>query len=328
MNANTKPRIELISGQDNAPVNAVNFKTALIGQPEVVKKLEFYVASHSPETPIPTMLFTGSEGLGKTLTAHLLADALGRRIVEINCGGIDDRERLFNDIFLTQVHGNSPVTLLLDEAHKMPSDVATELLTITAPNNDFINVIDYKITSIEFDMRKFNIILATTDANRLLRPLVNRCEEIYFNLYSHSDLMKILKLYLGDCDIKVPESVEKNIGYACRGRARTAFLLAQNVKRYCAINNTKCLSADGWNALSDVFGIHPLGLNTKEIKLMTTLRRYDYLSCANLAIKMGVTEDNIKDEWEQRPKELGLIQSTSKGRGLTVDGLQYLEENT
>jgi len=328
MNANTKPKIELISGQDNAPINAVDFETALIGQPEVAKKLNFFVASHSPNTPIPTMLFAGSQGLGKTFTSHLLADALGRRIVEINCGGIEDREHLFNDIFLTQVHGNSPVTLLLDEAHKLPSDVATELLTITNPNDDFINVIDYKNINIEFDMRKFNIILATTDANRLLRPLVNRCEEVYFNLYSHSDLIKILKMYLGDCDIKVPKLVEKNIGYACRGRARTAFLLAQNIKRHCAINNSKHLLADDWESLSNIFGIHPLGLNNKEIKLLNMLRRYEYLSCANLAIKLGVTEDNIKDEWEQRPKELGLIQSTSKGRNLTIDGLDYLEEIT
>jgi Holliday junction resolvasome RuvABC ATP-dependent DNA helicase subunit len=173
-------------------------------------------------------------------------------------------------------------------------------------------------------MKKINVIFATTDANRLLRPLVNRCEEIYFNLYKHSDLIRILKLYLGQCTIDVPNATEMDIGYACRGRARTAFLLAQNIRRQCKIDSTKILTNDAWMNLAGVFGIHPLGLNSKEVKLMSVLNKHGVLSCANLAIKLGVTEDNIKDEWEMRPKELGLVESTSKGRGLTESGKEYL----
>ena len=330
---NTKPRIELIDDADMIPENTVDFNKRLIGQPEVAMKLMFFVESHSKETPIPTMLFSGSQGLGKTFTSHMVAEALGRKMIEINCGGLSDREQLFDDILLTQVHGDVPVTLLFDEAHKMPREVATELLTMTNPNDDFCNVVDYKNCDIVFDMKKINIILATTDANMLLRPLVNRCEEIYFNLYSHSDLQEILEMYLGDCSIKASKSTMTNIGYACRGRARTAFLLAQNIKRFCHREymktldvKSKTLKDEGWQALSKIFGIHPLGLNNKEIKLLKTIKEFNTLSCSNLAIKLGVTEDNIKDEWEQRPKELGLIKSTSKGRSLTNEGIKYMEK--
>ena len=325
---NKKASIDLITGWDNEVKNPIDFKTSLIGQPEVARKLNFFVASHSPETPIPTMLFSGSQGLGKTYTSNMVSKAMGREIVEVNCGGLDDRNQLFDDILLTKVHGWSPVTLLFDEAHKLSREVATELLTITNPNDNFCNTVDYKNFNIVFDMSKINIIFATTDANRLLRPLVNRCEEIYFNLYSHTDLLKILNLYLDDCRIKVSRKVAIDIGYACRGRARTAFLLAQNIRRYCKINNTNVMTSKGWLELSQVFGIHPLGLNNKEIKLMKILHggACDFLSCGNLAIKLGVTEDNVKDEWEQRPKELGLVQSTSKGRSLTGEGVEYLKD--
>jgi Holliday junction resolvasome RuvABC ATP-dependent DNA helicase subunit len=92
----------------------LNFEEALIGQPEVAKKLNFFVASDTPSTPIPTMLFSGSQGLGKTFTSHMVAKALDRKIVEVNCGGLTEREQLYNDILLNRVNGYEHVTLLFD----------------------------------------------------------------------------------------------------------------------------------------------------------------------------------------------------------------------
>ena len=48
------------------------FKT-VIGQPEACKKLGFFIDSHSEATPFPTMLFSGSQGLGKSYMAKKVA---------------------------------------------------------------------------------------------------------------------------------------------------------------------------------------------------------------------------------------------------------------
>lgn len=317
-------RIDLIKNLNSKKANPINFENSLIGQPEIATKLNFFVGSNGSNIPFPTMLFSGSQGLGKTFTAYMVAKALGRKIVEVNCGSLKDRSNLYDDVLLNRVCGHDPVTLLFDEAHKIPEVVATELLSLTNPNDSFCNEVDYKNSTIVFDMNKINIIFATTDANRLLRPLVNRCEEIYFNLYTHVDLMKILKLYLVDCKIKVPNKVSTEIGYACRGRARTAFLLAQNIRRYCNIHHVNVLDEKGWVEFTNIFGVFPLGLNNKEIKLMKILDKSNVLSCSNLAVRLGVTEENIKDEWEQRPKELELVQNSSRGRSLTRHGKEYL----
>lgn len=318
--------ITLITGDANYQPSTVKFSKSLIGQTDVSRKLDFFTASNGNDTPFPTMLFSGSQGLGKTFTSHIVAKALNRKLVEVNCGDLDEPEQFYEDIILRQVQGTQPVTILLDEAHKMSKKVGTELLTITNPNGDFSNSVVYKDFNLVFDMRKINVILATTDANMLLRPLVNRCEEIYFSLYKHSDLLRILKLYLNGCRIDVSRDIKERIGYACRGRARTAFLLAQNIRRQCKIHDVKVLTNETWEDLANTFGIHALGLNNREVRLLKLLAKEGVLSCSSLAVKLGVTEDNIKDEWEQRPKELGLVETTSKGRSLTQNGEKYLDD--
>ena len=42
----------------------------VIGQEEAKRKLSFFAKSHCKETPFPTLLFTGSQGLGKTFMSQ------------------------------------------------------------------------------------------------------------------------------------------------------------------------------------------------------------------------------------------------------------------
>jgi len=119
--------------------NAVNNKSleelfsGVIGQEEAIKKLAFFVQSDSKTTPFPTMLFTGSQGLGKSYLASKTTKALVRRFVEVNCGTIQKAKQFIEEILLGRVLGETPVTLFLDEAHKLSSEVAVLLLSFLNP---------------------------------------------------------------------------------------------------------------------------------------------------------------------------------------------------
>ena len=130
----------LISGSGITTVDASVFDT-MIGQEEARKKLKFYVQSHSPHTPFPTLLFSGSQGLGKTHMAEKVAEALGRDYIEVNCGSVTTARDLIKGVLLNKVAGERPKTILLDEAHRLSSEVTTELLTILNPNKDHTNTI-------------------------------------------------------------------------------------------------------------------------------------------------------------------------------------------
>jgi len=294
----------------------------IIGQDEVCRKLEFFIASHSNEVPLPTMLFNGSKGLGKSYTASKVAEATGRELIEVNCESIQTEKEFIEGVLFDQVAGLNPKTLLLDESHRLTKAVANVLLTFLNPNVTNRNLYNYNGWAIEYDFSKINIIFATTDAHLMIGPLLSRCEDIYFHLYSDDELFDIIQLYLPTIRIRCGKS---ELAAACRGRARNAFKLSQHILRYCSMNGTRAFNAKGWKSIKDVFTIYPLGLNSQEIILLRLLKNYSPLSCRNIAVRMGVNEQNVEGELEIRPRELGLIENTSRGRLLTPEGLKYIE---
>jgi Holliday junction resolvasome RuvABC ATP-dependent DNA helicase subunit len=155
----------------------------------------------------------------------------------------------------------------------------------------------------------------------MFKPLLNRCEEINFKRYTEEELFAILKLYL--LDMKITANKDE-VAEACRGRGRDAFKLSQNIKRYTTMKKTRTLDDESWDAIKDLMGIWPKGLHNKEVDFMKILLACAPISSRNLAIKMGLNINNIEDELEIRPRELGMIESTSKGRQLTEFGKAYL----
>lgn len=313
--------IHLIPKTHAEYVKDVGVFDTVIGQSEVCKKLSFFTKSHSDTTPLPTLLFTGSQGLGKTYMANKVAMSMGRELVEINCGSMVSAKDFVDKILVGKVMGETPKTILLDEAHKLSNEITTLLLTLLNPNVNNTNLLSYNGNMIEYDFSRINTILATTDAYRVFKPLVNRCVEIYFQLYSNEDLCNILQLYLPnitiDCD-------REDLSYACRGRARDAYLLSQNIKRYCRMNNITLFSNEHWKKVKEIFGIHDFGLTTQEVRLMQEVSNSSPISSSNLAIKMGVSVANVESELEVRLRELNLLDNTSRGRVLTQKGETYL----
>jgi len=313
--------VTLVSEEGKNGVADSSVFDKIIGQEEASRKLSFYIKSHSTETPFPTLLFTGSQGLGKTYFAQKVANSLGRKLVEINCGSLEKRKDFIEGVLFEKVLGNECITLLLDESHKLPTPITTLLLSLLNPTESYCNKLTYKNWVIEYDFSKINVIFATTDAHSMFRPLVNRCEEVYFNIYSNQELYKMLKFYLPDVSIKCNQ---KDLSYACRGRGRDAFVLSQNIKRYCIMNHTKVLTEEGWKELKSIFSIHLKGLNAQELGLLRVLEDSSPISCNNIAVRMGVNPQNVESELEIRPRELGLIESGTRGRSLTEDGEIYL----
>ena len=155
------------------------------------------------------------------------------------------------------------------------------------------------------------------------KALLNRLEEGYFTTYNNKDIFKMLRYYLPGIKLTCDEN---DIAYACRGRARDAVKLSQKIRMYCSGHNTNVFNANGWKQVKETFGICSYGLNTKEVDLMKILAKDAPLSSASIASKMGVNVFNIEDEIETRPRELGFIENSCKGRCLTDKGVEYLKK--
>lgn len=317
-----KANVQLINDDSNK--KDLNALQGVIGQKSAINKLQFFVKSHTEAYPVPTLLFTGSHGLGKTFLAKKMAKAMGRRLIEINCGILQTEKDLIENILINEVTGDSCVTLFFDESHKLNNEITTILLSLLNPSSTNQNILNYKNLGIIFDLSKINVIFATTDAHKMFGPLKNRCQEIYFNSYGKDDLIAILKLYCSNIDFRCDLD---DLSNACRGRARNAFVLAQNINRYFVQFGEKnhILNQEDWIAIKDIFEIYAQGLNKQEIDLLKIIYEYKTISATNIALTMMVNVDNIESEIEIRPRELGLIKSTTRGRALTEKGMEYIE---
>jgi Holliday junction DNA helicase RuvB len=297
----------------------LSYFNGFIGQASAIKKLMFFAQSNSLDTPFPTLLFTGSHGLGKTFLAEMVAKTLGRKFISVNCGSLKRKDDFISDVVCRI---NSPTTIFLDESHNLSRDITTVLLTLLNPTNNHVNSFRHKGVEILYDLRLINIIFATTDAHAMFKPLRNRCFPIYFSPYGQEELIEILNHYLDgiaiDCDLD-------DISEACRSRARDAFLLSQNIKRYISFSDVKAIGEKEWNDIKDTFEIYPRGLNKEEVNLLTIIRDSGPISCANLALRLMVNEENIKSELEVRLRELGMIENTTKGRVITDEGLDFFK---
>lgn len=315
-------KIPVINGEQQL-VNNPSVLERIIGQKEAKNKLAFFIKSSSVKNCMPTLLFSGSQGLGKTYTAYKVAEALGRELIDVNCRTIITANDFMEKVIFSRVCGTTTKTILMDEAQQLSDEVSTILLTLLNPSTSHVNHINYKSGQLEWDLNKINVIFATTDAYRLPRALVNRCTEIYFKLYSNEELFRILKSYTGNVTLGV--SLQKELAYACRGRARDAFILSDYINRYCAMYNVNVFGKDGWAEVKDVMGLCPCGLKSQEVALLRVVEDNSPISLNNLAIKMGVNTFNIEDEIEPRVRELGFIESGTRGRVLTNEGKKYLE---
>ena len=315
--------VPLIKDTNSPPVN-LDFFNKVIGQEEVVSKIRFYISSHSDTTPFPTMLYTGSQGLGKNYISTKVSKALGRELLEINCSSLDG-DKFIEDIVLGRILGDRSKTILFDEAHKIPINVSTILLSFLNPNSAHFNLVPYKNIQIKWDLSKMNTIFATTEAHKMTTPLKDRCEEIYFKPYTNKEVFDILDFYLEEEKINISCDKEE-LAWACRNRARDSFLMSDNIKRFCRINGTKNFNEESWSSFRKIFNIYPYGLKSQEVTYLKMLAEYPSLSCKGLAIKMGLNEENIESEIEIRLREINFIDNSSKGRFLTQKGKDYLEK--
>lgn len=296
----------------------------IVGQEDLKKQLRFFIQSVSPTTPFPTLLLTGSKGLGKTYTSSKIAKSLGRRLVEVNCGSIKETSLFIENVLIGQVLGQENVTLLLDESHELSFEITNFLLSLLNPSNkDGKFIFRHNEYEIEYDMNKINVIFATTDAYMMFSPLVNRCREMYFNPYTVDEINLILKAYSKGIKISTKDP---DLAHACRRRARNAFSIAQDILRHCNMTQTKVFDDAGWNSLKNIFSIYPLGLRSQEIRMLKVLAMSSPISLKNLAVTLGVNKENIEDEISVWPRELGFIESGSRGSFISEEGKKYLAD--
>jgi Holliday junction resolvasome RuvABC ATP-dependent DNA helicase subunit len=244
-------------------------------------------------------------------------------MLTINCSTLKNVRQFIEDIVLQYVR-DQHITLFFDEVHEMPVPIQTCLLTVLNPNKHNMNTLRFEDYHIEFDFSKISFIFATTDPQRVITPLKDRCRMIHMEEYQYDELGEIVKN--NSEDLEFDEETLRDIASVCRGNARNATLMAKdNILQFARRHNVSYIDMSIWNRIKGVLGILPLGLENTELQILKVLKERNICSLTNISAVTGLSSQALRAEFELYPLKHNLMEIAQGGRRLTKQGREYLE---
>lgn len=300
---------------------------SLIGQQNIKSKLQFAIETKEAKRPLPHFLFTASYGFGKTRFIREFAKTITNggttgKYVEINSANIKSVSWFVEKVYMPYLQDRDNVTVLCDEAHELPKSVQTWLLTVLNTEKSHIRRVVYDDSEIEFDFLRTSIHFATTDANKLSKPLKSRMEIMTFSAYSAEDLQEIVKLNVPEIDFQ--ENVLVDIVASIKPYPRAAEIIARKISDFCAIKGRKEFdSADFFN-LSSMADIKQFGLDNVEVGILKLLDERGPMTLTEISACLSIPANALRQDHEHHLLKNGFLRLVGK-REITPKGKEAVK---
>jgi len=297
----------------------------IVGQEKTKAKLNFLLDGYKQTKIMPHLLFVAPRGCGKTLIAQETAKIMNRgRTILINCSTIKNVKSFFNQIMLPYVY-NRDCAIIFDEASELPRDVTMALLTILNPNQNNSNEFSFEDGTYTFRFNLNSFIFCTTEAQKIFHALLDRLYRIDMQDYSFVELGNIIKNNLKLNRLSINDKIIEDVSSVCRGNARQAQAMANQISSYLKSKKYNELTSEGWNEIKNKLSIYPLGLSEIELNVIKILKDHGEVRLTNLSAKTNLTKDMLQKNVELYLVRNSLIEIRPTGRALTKKGHEYHE---
>lgn len=266
------------------------------------------------------LLESGMPGVGKTTMARIIANEMGATLKEIvppfkpedvrfACEDLTDGDVLFID----EVHK-------LSDKNKAGAEILLKLLEEGT----------VQIEGETYNLPDVTIIAATTDADRLPEPVLDRFKiRPHFERYSLEHMEEITAVFAGRHEVTFSEDLVKTIARASRFTPRVIEGFIMAARDLEAVEDREPTPEE----LLEFEGVTPDGLSPKHQAYLAALLEQKRSVKGEVRCEAGETLlCNLLREMrpgvqriERYLMELGLVERTNSGRKLTREGIARAE---
>jgi holliday junction DNA helicase RuvB len=297
-----------------------------VGQREVVRPLSIALeAARRRGEPLDHVLLHGPPGLGKTTLAHIIREEMGGDI-QITSGPALKRP---GDLMGLLSNLRQADVFFIDEIHRL--DASVEEYLYPAMEDFTVDLVLDKGANarmLNFKLRQFTLVGATTMTGLLSGPLRGRFGLTYHLDYYHpDDLQTIVLRSAGILEVPIEEDGASEIARRSRGTPRIANRLLKRVRDFAQVEGNGVITREAADAALRLEGIDHLGLDRLDRELLRVIiETYQGgpVGVEALAATLNEEQSTLVEVVEPYLLKIGFLARTPSGRRATHHAYQHL----
>ncbi len=321
-NEELNPYLNDISEYSLRPTHLKDF----IGQGNVKENLKIFIESAKKRhIAMDHVLFFGPPGLGKTTLSQIVSKELGVNF-KATSGPILAKA---GDLAALLTNLKEHDVLFIDEIHRINHLVEEVLYPAMEDFQLDLMIGDGPAArSVRIDLPHFTLIGATTRSGMISSPLRDRFGiQLRLEFYNKEELKIIIAKNAEILGISIADNGSDEIAKRSRGTPRIAVRLLKRVRDFAIVNGLNIIDKNIADLALKRLDVDEFGLDSMDKKYLQCILDYyngGPVGVDTLAAVLSEKRETIEEVIEPYILQKGLVQRTSRGRVLTLEGYKYL----